>query len=52
MGVFDKFLNIMKLDEDDEYDEYDEFDDDDDYEEQQKSKGIFKKKENYFDYDL
>ena len=54
MGVFDKFLNIMKLDEEDdfdEFDEYDEEDDDDDYEEAPK-KRFFKKKEKDFDYDL
>ncbi len=54
MGVFDKFLNIMKLDEDDDYDEFDEFDDDDDddYEEEAPRKKFFKKKEKDFDYDL
>ena len=30
MGVFDKFLDFMKLDGDDDYDEFDEYDDDDD----------------------
>ena len=53
MGVFDKFLNIMKLDEDDDYDDYDEFDDeDDDYEDEAPKKRLFKKKEKDFDYDL
>ncbi len=55
MGVFDKFLNIMKLDEEDdfdEFDEYDEEDDDDDYEEEAPKKRFFKKKEKDFDYDL
>lgn len=38
MGVFDKFLDIMKLNEDDYDDQYDEYDeggfyDDDEYEE-------------------
>jgi cell division inhibitor SepF len=55
MGVFDKFLNIMKLDEEDDYDEFDEYDeedDDDDYEEEAPKKRFFKKKEKDFDYDL
>lgn len=53
MGVFDKFLNIMKLDEDDEYDDYDEFDEDeDDYEDEAPKKRFFKKKDKDFDYDL
>lgn len=54
MGVFDKVLNIMKLDDEDdydEYDEYDEYDDDDDYDEPPR-KSFFKKKEKDFDYDL
>lgn len=51
MGVFDKFLDIMKLDGDDEYDEYDEYDDDD-YEEEEPKKHFFKKKEKDYDYDL
>ena len=54
MGVFDKFLNIMKLDEEDDFDEFDEYedDDDDDYEEEAPKKRFFKKKEKDFDYDL
>lgn len=55
MGVFDKFLNIMKLDEEDDYDEfddYDEEDDEDDYEDEAPKKRFFKKKEKDFDYDL
>jgi cell division inhibitor SepF len=54
MGVFDKFLNIMKLDEEDDYDEFDDYDeeDDDDYEEEAPKKRFFKKKEKDFDYDL
>ena len=53
MGVFDKFLNIMKLDDEDEYDEFDEYDDDDDdYEDEQPKRSFFKKKEKDFDYDL
>lgn len=51
MGVFDKFLNMMKLDEDDEFDEFDEYDEDDDFEEEPK-KPFFRKKEKDFDYDL
>lgn len=53
MGVFDKFLNIMKLDDDDDdYDEFDDFDDDEeDYDEAPKRK-LFKKKEKDYDYDL
>ena len=42
MGVFDKFLNIMKLDDEDEYDEFDEYDDDDDdYEDEQPKRSFF-----------
>lgn len=54
MGVFDKFLNIMKLDEEDDYDEFDDYDeeDDDDYEDEAPKKRFFKKKEKDFDYDL
>lgn len=52
MGVFDKFLDIMKLDDEDEFDEFDEFDEDDDYEEEEPKKGFFRKKEKEFDYDL
>ncbi len=54
MGVFDKFLNIMKLDEDDDYDDFDDFDeeDDDDYEDEAPRRKFFKKKEKDFDYDL
>ena len=55
MGVFDKFLNIMKPDEEDDYDEfddYDEEDDEDDYEDEAPKKRFFKKKEKDFDYDL
>lgn len=50
MGVFDKFLNIMKLDDDYE-DDYDEFDEDD-YEDEAPRKNFFKKREKDFDYDL
>ena len=50
MGVFDKFLNIMKLDGEDDYDEFDEYDDDDDYEDEPSRKSFFKKKDK--DYDL
>lgn len=52
MGVFDKFLNIMQLDNDDDYDDFDEYDDDDDFEEEAPKKKFFKKKEKDFDYDL
>ena len=54
MGVFDKFLNIMKLDEDDDYDDFDDFDeeDDDDYEDEAPRRKFFKKKEKDYDYDL
>lgn len=51
MGVFDKFLNIMKLDDEDDYDEFDEYDDDD-YEDEPPKKSFFKKKEKDYDYDL
>lgn len=52
MGVFDKFLNIMKLDDEDEYDEFDDYDEDDDLEEEAPKKSFFKKKEKDYDYDL
>ena len=52
MGVFDKFLNIMQLDNDDDYDDFDEYDDEDDFEEEAPKKKFFKKKEKDFDYDL
>ena len=52
MGVFDKFLNIMKLDEEDDFDEFDEYEDDDDYEDEPPKRSFFKKKEKDFDYDL
>lgn len=53
MGVFDKFLNIMKLDEEDEFDEFDDYDEeDDDYEEDTPKRSFFKKKEKDYDYDL
>ena len=49
MGVFDKFLDIMKLNEDD-YDDDDFYDDDefyeDDYEEKQPRRSLFGKKNN------
>lgn len=50
MGVFDKFLDIMKLDEDDDFDEFDEFDEDE--EEETPKKSFFRKKEKDYDYDL
>lgn len=53
MGVFDKFLDIMKLDSDDDFDDFDEFDDDDDdFEEEAPKKSFFRKKEKEYDYDL
>ena len=54
MGVFDKFLNVMRLDDEDDYDEFDDFDeeDDDDYEEEAPKRKFFKKKEKDYDYDL
>ena len=53
MGVFDKFLNIMKLDEDDDFDEFDDLEeDDDDFEEETSKRSFFKKKEKEYDYDL
>ncbi len=48
MGVLDKFLNFMKLDDDDEYD--DDFFGDDEFEEEKPKKNIFKK-DKKFDYD-
>ena len=58
MGVFDKFLDIMKLNEDD-YDDDDFYDDDefyeDDYEEKQPRRSLFGKKnnkDNYDDFDM
>ncbi len=54
MGVLDKFLNMMKLDDD--YDEEDDlFDDEDEYDdyEPKQKKSFFKKdKEEYDDFDL
>lgn len=54
MGVLDKFLDIMKLNDDDDYDENDDlFDDDyDDYDEKPAKKSLldrFKSKNNYDD---
>lgn len=46
MGVLDKFLDIMKLDDDDDYDD-DDFFDDDEYEEEKPKKNIFKKEKKY-----
>ncbi len=54
MGVLDKFLNMMKLD--DEYDDEEDFFDDEEYEEEYETKpkkSFFKKdKEEYDDFDL
>lgn len=52
MGVFDKLLNIMKLNDEDEFDEFDDYDEEDDYEEESSKKSFFKKKEKNYDYDL
>ena len=35
MGVVDKILRFIKMDDDDEYDEYDDYDDDYDYEDEE-----------------
>lgn len=43
----DKFLNLLKLNDDDDYDEYDEYDDYDDYDEPKKSKKV--KKDDYYE---
>lgn len=59
MGVFDKFLDIMKLNDDD-YDDDEYYDDDefydDDYEEKSHRRSLFGKKntkeENYEDFDM
>lgn len=56
MGVLDKFLNIMKLDDedydDDEFFDDDDYDDDDDYEKKPKRSLFHKEKEkDYDDYD-
>lgn len=55
MGVFDKFLDMMKLDSDEDFDDFDEFDeDDDDFEEEAPKRSFFRKKEKEkeYDYDL
>lgn len=52
MGVFDKFLDIMKLDGDDDYDEFDEYEEDDDEYDEAPRKSLFRKKERDYDYDL
>lgn len=51
MGVLDKFMDIMKLNDDDDYDD-DFYDDDyeDDYEEKPK-RSFFRKEKKYDDYD-
>ncbi|MCI9216938.1 cell division protein SepF [Lachnospiraceae bacterium 42-17] len=51
MGVLDKFMDIMKLNDDDDYDD-DFYDDDydDDYEEKPK-RSLFRKEKKYDDYD-
>lgn len=54
MGVLDKFLNMMKLDDDydDEDDIFDDEDEYDDYEPKQKKSFFKKDKEEYDDFDL
>lgn len=61
MGVLDKFLDAIKLDDNDDYEDDDFFDDDfeDDYEEEKPRKSLFSKKERSsydeeedFDYDV
>ena len=62
MGVFDKFLDIMKLNEDDYDDQYDEYDeggfyDDDEYEEKPRhsffgKKNNSSKEDSYKDFDV
>ena len=51
MGVFDKFLDIMKLNDDDEY-----FDDEDRYEDKPQRRSLFGKKstkeDNFDDFDM
>ncbi len=51
MGVFDKFLDIMKLndDYDDEYDDYDDYEDE--YEEKKPRKSLFSKPRSYDEED-
>ena len=52
MGVLDKFLDIMKLNDDDEYDDDDFFDDDEDYEYEEKpKKSIFHREKTHDDND-
>lgn len=48
MGILDKFLNVMKLN-DDEYDDDDFFDDDFEEEEEKPKKNFFKKEKKYDD---
>lgn len=54
MGVLDKLLNVMKLNDDDGYDDDDDFldDDDDFYEEERPKKRLFKKLEEEEDDDF
>ena len=53
MGVFDKLLDMMKLDGDDDFDEFDDFEEeDDDFEEETPKRSFFRKKEKEYDYDL
>ena len=61
MGVFDKFLDIMKLndddyDDDDFYDDDEYFDDEDRYEDKPQRRSLFGKKstkeDNFDDFDM
>lgn len=50
MGVLDKFLDIMRLNDEDDYDDDDFFDDDyDDEYEKKPKRGLFRKEKNYDD---
>lgn len=51
MGIFDKIIDTMHLGNDDYDDDYED-DFDDDYEEERPRRGIFKKKDKDYDYDL
>ena len=51
MGFLDKIIDTMHLGSEDDYDDYDD-DFEDDYEEERPKRGIFKKKDKDFDYDL
>ena len=55
MGMMDKILGIMKLNNDDEYDDYDDYDDEDDYEDDEPverfSRSRTRKKKNEPEYE-